>query len=442
MSRISQFAFKETFFKSMFFYILVLIFFISNCTKTQSWSQLPASNNPPPRTNASSIYIASSNRMVMYGGRNSTGSFNDIWSLDLNTNFWQNITPATGPVPASRFSQNAVYDSLMNRMLIWSGQGAELYNDVWAFNLNSNTWQQLSPDGNASGVPLKRYGTAAVFDHVNRRLVSFAGFTTSGRFEDTWSFQVDSMKWTDRTNSFHPELRCLHSACLSADRSKMIIYGGQHSGALSDIWSLNLNTFVWTNITPVEKPAGRYFSQIVCTNTGKAIIFGGQTPSSILGDLWKYTFDTSRWDSVDQGMNKPSARWGHTSVYSKTSDKLIIFGGNDGDYRNDVWQFSNISTVGINTLSSTIPEKFQLLQNYPNPFNPVTKIRYNVINAGIVNLNIYDINGKLIKELVKSYRLPGNYEEIFDGTGINSGIYFIKFSDQKNTLTSKMILLK
>lgn len=205
----------------------------------------------------------------------------------------------------------------MNRMLIWSGQGVELYNDVWAFDLNSNSWQKLWSDGNVPDAPLKRYGTGAVFDPVNRRIVNFAGFTTSGRFEDTWYFQVDSMKWSDKTNSYHPELRCLHSAYLTHDKTQMIIYGGQHNGALADIWSLNLNSFVWTDLTPVIKPEGRWFSPVICTNSNKAVIFGGQNPDSILGGLWKFSIDSMKWDSVNQGSVKPSNRWACFRLYSR-----------------------------------------------------------------------------------------------------------------------------
>lgn len=40
--------------------------------------------------------------MIMFGGRTSTENLNDVWSLDLNTNAWQNITPVLGseiPIP-------------------------------------------------------------------------------------------------------------------------------------------------------------------------------------------------------------------------------------------------------------------------------------------------------------------------------------------------------
>ncbi|MGH2575179.1 MAG: Kelch repeat-containing protein, partial [Ignavibacteria bacterium] len=420
---------------------------LSRLVLAQTWSQIPTTGNPSQRGNISAVYDSRANRMIIFGGRTATANLNEIWGLNLNTNVWQNITPGSGQMPAPRFTQNAFFDSLMNRMIIWSGQGAELYNDVWAFNLNNNSWQQLWPDGNVSGAPLKRYGTAAVFDPINRRVVNFAGFTTSGRFDDTWYFQVDSMKWTDKTNSFHPEMRCLHSACISQDLQKMIVYGGQHNGAFDDIWSLNLNTFTWTNLTPAVKPSGRWFTSAICTKYGNVVIFGGQNNSLTYSDLWKFTLGSNQWDSVSQGIVRPSGRSSHSAIYIPVSDKMIIFGGFDNNFINDTWQFTNISTTGIENTYS-VPQSFNLFQNYPNPFNPSTFIKYELAANGFVNLTVYDLLAKEIETLFYGRQNAGIYSIEFKAGELSSGIYFykIEFRNEKSDIvffdTKKMIVIK
>ncbi|MDQ3019122.1 MAG: T9SS type A sorting domain-containing protein [Bacteroidota bacterium] len=430
--------------KRKIFFLNLFLIPISGLIYAQTWLQLPATGNPMQRSNASAIYEQAGNRVIVFGGKTSSGNLNDVWSLNLNNYEWQNITPVSGQMPSPRFSQNAVYDSLMNRMIIWSGQGAELYNDVWAFNLSNNSWQELWQDGNVPGAPLKRYGTAAVFDPVNRRLVNFAGFTTSGRFEDTWYFQIDSMMWTDRTNSFHPELRCLHSAHITSHRTQMIIYGGQHNGALGDIWSLNLNSFEWTNITPAVKPESRWFSPVICTNSNEAFIYGGQNSQTILGDLWKFNLTNNSWDSITQGTIRPGARYGHIAVYVPVSNKMIIFGGSDPSYKNDTWIF-NIGTVGISNISSSVPDGYTLYQNFPNPFNPVTRIKFDIpadISKINVKLIVYDISGKEIEILVDEKLNAGSYEVQFNGANLSSGVYFYKITNGNYADTKKMFLLK
>jgi hypothetical protein len=91
---------------------------------------------------------------------------------------------------------------------------------------------------------------------------------------------------------------------------------------------------------------------------------------------------------------------------------------------------------------------FKLSQNYPNPFNPTTRIQFSVPETEKVRLEVYDIQGKLIKTLV-DYDLyqPGSYEVSWNGLDnkgnkVASGIYFAKMNAGKFAQTKKMNLLK
>ena len=81
-------------------------------------------------------------------------------------------------------------------------------------------------------------------------------------------------------------------------------------------------------------------------------------------------------------------------------------------------------------------------QNYPNPFNPSTKINYELQIANYVTLNIYDINGKLVKELVNEKQSAGSYSIDFDGSGLPSGTYIYRLQAGDFSETKKMVLLK
>jgi len=104
------------------------------------------------------------------------------------------------------------------------------------------------------------------------------------------------------------------------------------------------------------------------------------------------------------------------------------------------------NTVNIQQVNSIVPSKFKLYQNYPNPFNPKTNFDFLIKSTGNksseVSLNIYDITGKLISTLFKGNLKPGKYNITFDGSNLNSGIYFysLQAGDFKETL--KMVLLK
>jgi len=96
----------------------------------------------------------------------------------------------------------------------------------------------------------------------------------------------------------------------------------------------------------------------------------------------------------------------------------------------------------VNNISTEIPEKFYLSQNYPNPFNPSTNIRYQITNNSYVKIEVYDVAGKEIIELVNEKQSPGTYEVKFEAGDLPSGVYFYKLTAGDYSETKKMILLK
>jgi hypothetical protein len=91
------------------------------------------------------------------------------------------------------------------------------------------------------------------------------------------------------------------------------------------------------------------------------------------------------------------------------------------------------------------PGSFTLYQNFPNPFNPSTTIHYVISQSGWVELQIFNIEGQLVRHLNSVYRDPGHYE--FEWTGTNtynqsvpSGIYFCRIRQNQQTMTIKMVL--
>lgn len=104
---------------------------------------------------------------------------------------------------------------------------------------------------------------------------------------------------------------------------------------------------------------------------------------------------------------------------------------------------------GIKKINTEVPEKFVLEQNYPNPFNSVTSIRFKVtstspfpLQRGIVTLKVYDLPGREVATLINEYLQPGTYEVSFDGSRLNSGVYFYRLSTDGFSETKKLVLIK
>jgi len=120
-----------------------------------------------------------------------------------------------------------------------------------------------------------------------------------------------------------------------------------------------------------------------------------------------------------------------------------------GAFGTDNWtanwaQFNpkNYTVIGINQISSSVPDKFTLEQNYPNPFNPSTNLEFGISKSGYVSLKIYDVLGKEVVTLVNANLQPGTYKYDFDASGLTSGIYYYTLRTQGFTETKRMSLIK
>lgn len=88
------------------------------------------------------------------------------------------------------------------------------------------------------------------------------------------------------------------------------------------------------------------------------------------------------------------------------------------------------------------PSSYKLYQNYPNPFNPNTTIVFNLPVRAEIRLNVYDILGRHIEQLVDGIVEPGFHRMKFDGSGLPSGIYVYKFEYGDHVRYKKMVLMK
>lgn len=88
------------------------------------------------------------------------------------------------------------------------------------------------------------------------------------------------------------------------------------------------------------------------------------------------------------------------------------------------------------------PETFILQQNYPNPFNSLTTIPYSINADGLVTISIFDLNGKMVKNLMNRIHSPGNYEISWYTSTLASGVYFIVLEQNHVRLVNKAILIK
>ncbi len=108
----------------------------------------------------------------------------------------------------------------------------------------------------------------------------------------------------------------------------------------------------------------------------------------------------------------------------------------------DKFSFTTPDPV-VSVEDESMPTAYQVFQNYPNPFNPTTRIRFTLPEQGLVKLEVYDILGQRVAQLVNTELQAGKHEIEFDGRNLASGmyIYLLNVKD-KFFEAKKMILLK
>lgn len=93
------------------------------------------------------------------------------------------------------------------------------------------------------------------------------------------------------------------------------------------------------------------------------------------------------------------------------------------------------------------PNSFTLFQNYPNPFNPATTIAFTVARKSRVQIQIFNLSGQLVRQLVDREYVAGNYAMQWDGKDVQaqnvaSGIYLYEMRVGNIRQTRRLTLLR
>ena len=111
--------------------------------------------------------------------------------------------------------------------------------------------------------------------------------------------------------------------------------------------------------------------------------------------------------------------------------------GNEGDPSSSFGIESGTLSIG-----DVLPESFMLYSAYPNPFNPNTTIKFDISKTSNVNINIYDMNGNLVDQILSKTMVQGTYEIIWNAASLSSGVYLIHMNTIDGMFTEKVLLVK
>jgi galactose oxidase-like protein len=306
-----------------------------------TWSvipQVPSSAPPSVRVSATAVYDPGRRRMVVFGGGHTT-FMNDVWTLMLDYPFtWTQLSPAGTP-PNPRRLHAAVFDPGRDRMIVFGGgDDAGFYNDTWALQFvgaTGATWSQLAPLG---PLPAARADFAMIYDPVGDRILVFGGFDgvspPASRRSDLWQLSFSGTpQWSLLAPGPGPTARSGHRAAYDPVRKRMVVFGGYDVTFLNDTWALDLDgPLAWTSLAPLgSKPGVRVEHVVLYDPAGdRLVIYGGYdnpTNSHLLGDVWGLPLGPGgSWTLVDSGVEEI---WGHVAIEDPVRREMVVFGGID-----------------------------------------------------------------------------------------------------------------
>ncbi|MCF7912400.1 MAG: tandem-95 repeat protein [Candidatus Cloacimonetes bacterium] len=103
---------------------------------------------------------------------------------------------------------------------------------------------------------------------------------------------------------------------------------------------------------------------------------------------------------------------------------------------------NDVSDLAIYFTSGDAPLVTKLADIYPNPFNPQTTISYELSQAGNVSVDVYNIKGQKVDNLINQHQDAGEYQLIWNANQQASGVYFLRFQASGHSETRKVILMK
>jgi hypothetical protein len=113
--------------------------------------------------------------------------------------------------------------------------------------------------------------------------------------------------------------------------------------------------------------------------------------------------------------------------------------------------YSNTVSVMIESLdlydNFAMPMDYKIHQNYPNPFNPMTTLSYDLPEGGPVRIAIYNMRGKIVKNLLNDYQDAGPRSIKWDATNdqgkqVSAGMYIYRIEIGDLKQSKKMLFIK
>lgn len=408
---------------------LLVLFGAASETYAQEWIE----EMRLPQALYSIAAVAAEGDIYVAGGTDGRGAVSGaLFRYDVDEGSWQSDLPAMDE--PRYFAAAAV---LGGKIYVIGGRDEddEILDGVEVFDLRTQEW------GEVDDLQEERYGHTAVV--LDGRIYVLGGADEDGKIlktvevydpaEDEWQI---SEEWTldEPRTAF---------ATVAVGRSAYS-FGGISRVPLPQVQRFNFQSGAEVFIPPGLLDARAYVAAVAVGDTSVFVIGGRNARNRVLDDVVVFMPSENPLRQWRRGPRLRAARDSFGAV--EVAGTVYVIGGRDGDDRaiDSMESFSPSSMVATENPRET---SFDLEQNHPNPFTTSTRISFMIGNAaGHVQLEIYDVQGRLVSRLVDGHLPPGRYDVEWNGESqghfVPSGVYVYVLRHGQSQQTKMMTRIR
>jgi hypothetical protein len=259
--------------------------------------------------------------------------------------------------PSRRSEVYGVADEASNSIMVFGGNEGPIVDqrpkavyleETWVFEPGDG-WTEVDEE-----MPSARARYGAAYDETGRRALLFGGrYRDEGAdgsydlFDELWAFDFQTREWSLVDAGGGPSPRFYSSLAWDDQEQALYLFGGMTNPdpmvivVSEELWRFKDGQ--WEQLqSGGDVPSTRTFlGEVWDPERRRLVLFGGQ-----VGDYWSYAYnetyaldvDSLEWSELNAGSGAPSTRMHAQMTYDKTRDRYLLFGGHTdiGD-GNDLW---------------------------------------------------------------------------------------------------------
>ena len=236
---------------------------------SNNWTEEKPTVNPGMRCYFDMVYDSRRGDSLLYGGSVMSTAYGikSVWTYNISQNNWSKIDSSYDPGIRNEHSMG--YDPRNDRIILFGGQlgtDNEILGDTWIYDIDNNTWENKTPPLS----PPPRILSKLVYYPPTGTFRLFGGDTGNNLLDDMWDYNLTTNTWTNITPPFRPSPRSGMAVVYDSHRDELIMSAGcimgddpYHEGNPSETWILGKSHY---------RPPGEFTSQPF--DTGGSAYFG------------------------------------------------------------------------------------------------------------------------------------------------------------------------